>query len=276
MVKIPYATTSDGTLYTAQTYVKEKERKEGLVCFGCKANVYYVEGFNKRNKFGELHKVSSHFKHTIKTGCPGGGESVEHRIAKNLASSVPFTFSYACRRCKQLVPSEKLAIDYRGMESREEYHWRDRNNTLFVPDIAFLMENEIHTAIEIFHTSPMSEEKIAVYNEAGINWIEVRASSVIEAYNEGKPCVMIEKSSYVKEHCVRCANALRFIEGEKRRKQSEEETRRKRMEAIDTERQTRQLIIIEDDDESMPQLSQRTQFSRKQVDAYEKEKLYNG
>lgn len=217
--KIPYARrASDNRPVDALCYNGEKD----LTCYECNDTLSYRQGCEKTNKKSGLkYSVRAHFFHTGEgSGGHGStsscsGESTEHLLAKEIvAKFTKFAFYHQCETCRQ----DYSPLLYNDISNtKTEYHWRDPiNNTLFVPDVAYLDEHgNLKSAIEIYHTHEIPDEKIRAFNNADIGWVEVKARHIIEQFNAKKNVAYVERSGVfrvLKNRCLPCEGRINEVQ----------------------------------------------------------------
>lgn len=204
--KIPYARrTSDNRPVDALCYNGEKD----LTCYECNDTLSYRQGCEKTSKkSGLVYQVRAHFYHTGDGHGPlsCSGESTEHLLAKDIvAKFTKFDFIHQCEACKREFHPMACGIP---ADIKTEYHWRDPlNNTLFIPDVAYLDEHDnMKGAVEIHHTHPIPNEKIKAFYNASIMWVEVEARHIIEQFNAKKNIAYVQRSSYFNNdrQCIPC------------------------------------------------------------------------
>jgi hypothetical protein len=209
--EIPYAKASDGKPVTAEFY----DREDKLTCYECGGKLKYKNEFERTGKSGKPHTVRAHFYHPSKSLCRGGGETLEHLIAKDIvANHASFDFYHQCFRCKKLC---RVPIKEQGVtpHTSAEYRWKAEDGTLFIPDVAYLTKTkEIYAAVEIHHTNAMSDAKIKALNKKSIVWAEVKASHIIQRYNERNNRALVERSSTLRNGnpCSSCLDAIEQAE----------------------------------------------------------------
>lgn len=216
--------------------------EEDLRCYECDAKLFYKGEHERKRKTGVTHQVRAHFFHSSDSTCRG--ESVSHLLAKDIVSKyAKFDYYHSCGGCSKQF---RVYINTNDIYTvKQEYHWRDPDNTLFIPDVAYLNEHgKMATVVEINHTHRIPDGKITALNKASIIWVEVEANDIIDKYDKKEEYVFVQKSSVMdaRNRCHDCIEAKLRREkwlSELREKQALERTAREliaREEAVERER----------------------------------------
>lgn len=201
--KIPYAKrVSDGMPIDALSYNNSKDDEKDLICYECRGTLSYRRNCEKKRKAsGLVYQVRAHFYHAGESSCRG--ESTEHLMAKEIvASFTKFDFIHSCTTC--YCDYRPIALD--NYHTKMEYQWRDPvDDTLFIPDVAYLDKDDImRGVVEIHHTHRIPEVKVVALNNAAIKWVEVSSRHIIEQYNAKKNIASVQRSSAFHIQCSAC------------------------------------------------------------------------
>lgn len=189
-LKIPFA-LYNGRSLSIEDYNGEKD----LTCHECGEKITYVNGYT-RNKDTCPTDVREHFTHG-KNGNHQGGESYEHKLAKNMVATEIFEYYANYKCCKKNRYTVKLVSN--GTNTQEEYRW---NN--YSIDVAYLENSNPSMFVEIYNTHRCEQEKLDAFNRTGVNWLEIKAKDVIDAYENGSRSVEIYKTNHNLNKCVDC------------------------------------------------------------------------
>lgn len=177
---VPQAVAQGGRIVTP----REVGRKDGpFACPECDGEVVWRAG----------PEVRRHFAHTPDSPCAlvQTGESWWHRSAKKRVAQVvsdwlergedePKVEPVLCGHCAAreitATPLGDLALGVVAVRTEARF-----DGLSVIPDVALLdAEGEMVLAVELVRTHAMEEAKMAAYRAAGIEWLEIDATRVLD------------------------------------------------------------------------------------------------
>lgn len=169
-VQIPWAKDRHGNDIAADSANKEDGP---FSCFECSKELIVRRGAI----------LAAHFahKHDDDNTCPGGLETWQHIRAKKLLSEHldKWQFVVQCKDCH----NQKRALSYsaaQGHKGRIEYPFGG-----FSVDVMVVQNNTAVAALEVKFSHAVEEEKKQFFKTHRIPLLEVKATQVIEAYENG-------------------------------------------------------------------------------------------
>jgi hypothetical protein len=151
-------------------------RMSGFECPGCHADVVW------RRESSTSNARRSHFAHAPDAECEP--ESAIHHAAKLLvaqqvtdwlAGTGPIPrFAFACSRCKKDREPKPIPDTTIQVSTEQTLPSGLR------PDVSLWIGDERVMAIEILYTHALPDEKIQRLNADGVEWVELRAESILE------------------------------------------------------------------------------------------------
>lgn len=185
------------------------------VCYGCEKPVHWVTSF-KRKVCGIDHEVRGHFRHNRRSGGCGGGESLDHKAAKDaVLTGSGWSFYAACQGTRGVACNNPIEIVVPKEHKRIEMPFQ----TFFL-DVGVCDASEtLLGAVEILHTSVMTMEKRDALTAANVAWVEVRANDVLNVYSAhsgGGRVKVVDCAMMQCDACVARQKDLDALEHERR------------------------------------------------------------
>ena len=149
-------------------------------CYGCAGRLAWRNAC-KRKRNGIAHNVRGHFMHIDNVAASCTNESVFHAAAKHKVSLSPsFQYEMACGQCDEPIAVEVWPD---GADVRCEFPWKYGVREYRI-DVAFVVDDALVGAVEVMHTHPIDDRKRDDLTRAGVAWVEVAATDVLQ--NEGE------------------------------------------------------------------------------------------
>lgn len=170
-----------------------------LFCYGCEGALAWRKA-HKRTHCGVEIPVRGHFMHVNRPdGCAVSKETIEHLAAKHMVKITPVTtYILECVTCKVEIPVETAE---EGSTAHEEYSWK-RGDKRYQFDVAFVTDGRVTGAVEVYQTHRIPHVKAKDMTDAGIAWVEVRATDVLERRGVNVPVLLCAHAE-----CDSCAVA---------------------------------------------------------------------
>jgi len=258
-----YVRSAEGRPLLAKYYNKEKD----LTCYDCGREMLFRKGCTKtREKTCVTFEVRPTFFHTSLSkdchkGGGGGGETHQHTLAKEIITLERFEFFMLCSGCQQPYDIAPKNTNQHG-RAKVEHPWK-----AFRIDAVYLGEGgNVETLVEIFHTHLSTDEKIEAFNQSGLDWLEIEACEVIEAYTSSEKRLQVMGSNLSLGQCAYCVEEARQAEERWRQR------RRERQEAEWEQGLERQRLEREREETLQKEREQREKDAKEREEAWRRER----
>jgi len=190
-------------------YTSVKAGQCGFTCYECRKPIYY-----KRCKARQSHFAHNADEVAARRGCKGG-ESVEHKMAKDLVCQrlSEFRFARLCCNppCRSLIFEKRFDDSCRAIAEREIVIQIEGGAAKRRPDVTVLRGGQVVGIIEIFHTHAKSESDLVALQTlcAKDHLFEIRAADILNGMD--LTLLDISQPQTTCTSCRVCLDCDRFI-----------------------------------------------------------------
>ena len=163
-------------------------------CYECGGQVFRRRA-HKRRRNGVIFDVRAHFVHR-NTGTSCKGESINHLAAKDAVQ-------HHHRNLHWFVPCAGCTMDYEVHIPRDTEAVVEQSFGAYRLDVGFCKEDgQLVGAVEVFVTHAIDTTKQKAMTDAGLAWVEVTASNVLDTIETSRDRVQALRSAVL--FCQSC------------------------------------------------------------------------